>query len=248
MKKTNFILAILLILAITAVVITALITTNRINNQDRLSVTGSGTVYAKADIANLIVGFTTGTKVTAVEATQENTKKMNEVIGAVKDLGVEEKDIKTTDYRLNPVYDWTDKSGRTLKGYEVSQNITIKIRELEKIGDIIAKTTEKGANQIGNINFTIDDEYELRNQARELAIEKAKEKAEQMADEAGIKLGRVKNVYENVNYVTSMMDYSNAKMESSIAYGMGGAAVSAPSIETGQNEIKVEVTLLYAVK
>jgi len=248
MKKTNFILAILLILAIVAIVMTSLITNNRINNQDRLSVTGSGTVYAKADIANLIVGFTTGTKATAVEATQENTKKMNEIISTIKDLGVEEKDIKTTDYHLNPVYDWTDKSGRTLKGYEVSQNITIKLRDLEKIGDIIAKTTEKGANQIGNINFTIDDEYELRNQARELAIEKAKEKAEKIASEAGIKLGRVKNVYENFSYATPMMDYSNAKLEASYAIGMGGEEVRSPSIESGQNEIKVEVTLMYEVK
>ncbi len=248
MKKTNFILAILLILAVTAVIITALIITNKVNNQDRFSVTGSGTVYAKADIANLTVGFTTGIKTTAAEATQENTKKMNRVISAIKDLGVEEKDIKTTDYRLNPIYDWTDKTGRTLKGYEVSQNVTLKIRDLDKIGDIIAKTTEQGANQIGNVSFTIDDEYELKNQARELAIEKAKEKAEKIAIEAGIKLGRVKNVYENFNSAMPMMDYSNAKLESSIGFGLGGEVMAGPSIETGQNEIKVEVTLIYAVK
>ncbi len=245
MKKTYVFLVTLGVLAVTAIVIVALVMADNVNNQDRFSVTGSGTVYAKADIANLEVGLKTGTKKTAVEATTDSTGKMNAIIEAVKALGIEEKDIKTSGYSLNPVYNWTEGRGQELIGYEVSQNVNLKIRDLNKIGDIIAKTTEKGANQIGNISFTIDDEYELRNQARELAIAKAKEKALMIAEQSGMKLGKIKSVYENAEPVISPVMYSNAKLD----MGAGRAAeLSAPSIQSGQNEIKVEATLVYEVK
>ncbi|MFA5000269.1 MAG: SIMPL domain-containing protein [Patescibacteria group bacterium] len=246
MKKIHVFLVTLGVLAVSAIVIVALVMANRVNNQDRFSVTGSGTIYAKADIANLQVGLKTDTKKTAAEATKDGSDKMNEVIKAIIDLGVEEKDIKTSGYSLNPVYNWTNDRGQELIGYEVSQNVSLKIRDLEKIGEIIAKTTEKGANQIGGINFTIDDEYELRNQARELAIEKAKEKAGLIAGQSGMKLGKIKSVYENYDSPQPVY-YSNAKME---AVGMGGSdmAITSPEIQSGQNEIKVEVTLVYEVK
>ncbi|MDP2943987.1 MAG: SIMPL domain-containing protein [bacterium] len=244
MKKTYVFLTTLGVLAVTAIVIVALVMADNVNNQDRFSVTGSGTVYAKADIANLEVGLKTGTKKTAAEATTDSTKKMNAIIEAVKALGIEEKDIKTSGYSLNPVYNWTEGKGQELVGYEVSQNVALKIRDLNKIGDVIAKTTAQGANQIGNISFTIDDEYELRNQARELAIAKAKEKAMMIAEQSGMKLGEIKSVYESDAYVGPIM-YSNAKLD----MGAGvSAELSAPSIQSGQNEIKVEATLVYEVK
>jgi uncharacterized protein YggE len=247
MKKVHVFLAALLILVVGGIVATALITTNRVNEQDRFTVTGSGTVYAKADIANIQVGLKTGTKKTPAEATVESTTKMNDIVAELKKLGIEEKDIKTSDYSLNPVYNYTNIKGQELVGYEVVQNLTLKIRDLTKIGDVIAKTTEKGANQIGNIDFTIDDEFALMNQARDLAIQKAKEKAVLIAQQSGMKLGEIKGVYENSSPVPPIMyNYSNAKMDASS--GAGGVAISTPSIQSGQNEIKVEVSLVYEVK
>jgi len=245
MKKIHVFLITLGVLAVTGIVIVALVSANRINNQDRFSVTGSGTVYAKADIANLEVGLRTGAKKTAAEATVDSTKKMNEIMAELNTLGIEEKDIKTSNYNLSPVYNYTNERGQELVGYEVTQNVNLKIRDLSKIGDVIAKTTEKGANQIGNINFTIDDEYELKNQARELAIEKAKEKAALIAEQSGMKIGKIKGVFENYNDYQPIVAYSNAKLE----MGMGGAVdLAAPSIQAGQNEIRVEVTLTYEIK
>jgi uncharacterized protein YggE len=245
MKKTYLFLATILILAVTAIVITALALANKTNEQDRFSVIGSGTVYAKADIANLEVGLRTGAKKTASEATTDSTNKMNDIIAELKKLGINEKDIKTTNYNLSPVYNYTNEKGQELVGYEVTQNITLKIRDLSKIGDVISKTTEKGANQIGNINFTIDDEFALKNQARELAIQKAQEKAKLIAKQSGMRLGEVKSVYENPDQTPPVMfSYSNAKMDLS----SGTGALPAPSIQSGQNEIKVDVTLVYEVK
>ncbi|HQI95080.1 MAG TPA: SIMPL domain-containing protein [bacterium] len=244
MKKSQLFLMTLRLLAVTAFVIVSLVTTNKVNSQDRFSVTGSGTVYAKADIANIVIGFKSGVKKTAAEATAENTKKMNNIIEALKKLGIEEKDIQTTEYTLSPVYNWTNERGQELIGYEVSQNLTVKVRDLNKIGEVIARTTEQGANQIGSVNFTIDDEFELRNQARALAIKKAQEKAQLIAEQSGMKLGKIKGFSEGSNNPTPIL-YSNAKM---IATQAEGADLSEPLIPSGQNEIKVDVTLVYEVK
>ena len=244
MKKGKMALGVLLILATSAVSIVSVVMALKNNNQDRFSVVGSGTVYAKADIANIEVGLKTGTKKTAAEATTESTNKMNQITTEITKLGVEDKDIKTSNYTLSPVYNWTNAKGQELVGYEVTQTLTLKIRDLSKIGDIIAKTTEQGANQVGNISFTIDDEYALKNQARELAITKAKEKATLIANQSGMKLGAVKSVVENTEPVISPIMYTNAKLELSSAADQ----VSTPNIQTGQNEIKVDVTLVYEVK
>lgn len=244
MKKTNFVLAILLTLAITAIVIVALIMAYKDSREDTFSVNGSGTVYAKADIANIEVGLKTGTKKTAAEATAESTDKMNKIVTELKALNIAENDIKTSNYTLSPVYNWTDKKGQELVGYEVTQTVTLKIRDLTKIGDVIAKTTEQGANQVGNISFTIDDEYELKNQARGLAIEKAKEKAALIAKQSGMKLGKIKGFSENSDPIITPIAYSNAKLESAT----GAADLASPEIQSGQNEVKVEVNLIYEVK
>jgi len=245
MKKIHVFLASLGILAVTAIVVVALVKANQINNQDRFSVVGSGTVYAKADIANIQVGLKTGTQKTAAAATIDSTSKMNNIIQALKKLGIDEKDIQTSSYNLNPVYNWTNQKGQELIGYEVTQNLTLKIRDLTKIGDVISQTTDQGANQIGNISFTIDDEFALKNQARELAIQKAEEKANLIAKQTGMRLGEVKSVYENSDPVPNPISYTNAKMDLSAAPASG---VVSPEIQTGQNEIKVDVTLVYEVK
>ncbi len=246
MDKKKFILNLVLILGVVAVLIFAFISLKDEKQEDRFSVNGSGVVYAKADIANLTVGFQTEVKKTAQEAVEENTDKMNDIIKELKSLDIEAKDIKTTNYSLRPVYDWTERRGQVLEGYRVSQNVTIKIRDLDKIGEAIAKTTQKGANQVGNVSFTIDDEYNLKNEARQLAIEKAKEKAEMIAEQTGMKLGDIINVYENSVYMPEPMRYTNAKID---MVGLGGAGeIEAPSIEAGQNEVRVEVSVVWEVE
>lgn len=243
MTKNQSIISGMAILALTAIVISAFYFFNKTDQEDRFSVSGSAVVYAKADIANISVGLKTEVKKTAAEATLENSKTMNKILEAVRDLEIEDKDIKTTNYNLRPVYNWTESRGQVLKGYEVSQNVTLKIRNLESIGAIIERTTELGANQVGDINFTIDDEFDLKNEAREMAIEKAKEKAGLIASQAGLKLGKLKGVSET-SYSPIIPTYSNNMKEMAFDLVAGGA----PSIEVGQNEIRAEVTLIYEVK
>ena len=245
MKKSQVFLASLLIVAVAIVILGAFKFSNQQKTVDRFSVSGTGKVYAKADIANISLGFKTETKATAAEAATDSSNKMNAIIAAVKILGVDDKDIQTSNYSLNPVYNWTQDKGQQLTGYEVDQTLDLKIRDLTKIGDIIAKGTENGANQIGGISFTIDDETALKDQARALAIKNAEDKANLIAKQSGMKLGAVKDVQETQSNSGIVPMYATAKMD--LAAG-SAAPVPAPTIATGQNEIQVDVNLVYEVK
>ena len=214
--------------------------------KNTITVTGTGEVYAKPDLA--IVSFTVKTEAKSVaEAMEENTEKMNAVIGFMKAEGIEEKDLKTTNFNIYPRYEYYEKEDiemwprpegqRVLVGYEITQSLQIKIREMESVGDIIQLATGAGANQVGSLNFTIDDQDELKNQAREEAIKEAKEKAQELASQLGIKLIRIQSFSESGGY--PYYDYIRSE-----AVGMGGEA---PKIETGENKIEVSVTLTYEI-
>jgi uncharacterized protein YggE len=219
---------------------------DRIVNPMRYQVnfTAEGRVFAKPDIAQVSIAVKTERVADSVQAVKNNTDKMNKVVSKLKESGIEEKDIKTTSYRLNPVYDYPD--GRSvLTGYEVYQEVTIKVRDLGKIGKVIEAVTAVGANQVGNVAFTIDDPENIKTVARAEAVAKAKKRAQETAKLTGIKFGKLVNVYENEQpYPTPT--YDNLMVKS--GYGMGGGGSAVPEIQTGENEIIVQMTLVYEVK
>jgi uncharacterized protein YggE len=93
-------------------------------------------------------------------------------------LEIDEKDLKTTSFNINPRYEWQNNSGkRYLVGYEVRQIINVKIRDLSEVGNIIQKATDLGANDIGELIFTFDNDQKLKENARNIAIRSAKEKS-----------------------------------------------------------------------
>ena len=244
--KYNYWLPIFAILIAGALAIVSVVMVLKNKDKDyQFSVTAEGKVTAVPDIATLRVGVYTPAKNTAAEAVKANTEKMNQIIQALKEIGIEKKDIKTVNYRLNPVYDWTETRGRQLKGYEIRQELLIKIRDLDKIGKVIQTATAQGANQIGNISFIIDDQDKLKAQAVKLAIQKAQAKAKRLAEESGLKLGKVINVIEGQSYIPSLRV---PKMYAEQAIGGAEDNMPEPTIEAGQQEIKVKVTVVYEVE
>ncbi len=214
--------------------------------KNTIVITDTGEVYAAPDLALVNLMVVNEAK-TVAEAMSENAKRMNKVIEEMKSLDIEEKDLKTVSYNIYPRYEYerdqfgnTIYSKRILAGYEVSQSLQIKIRNLENIGQVIEKGTAVGANDVGNLQFTIDNQDDFKKQAREQAINKARQKAEQMASQLGVRLGRVTSFSENF-YVPyyGALDY---EMES----GKGGAA-PAPDIQTGENKISVSVVITYEI-
>jgi uncharacterized protein YggE len=130
------------------------------------------------------------------------------------------------------------------RGFEASQSLAVKVRDLAKIGDALNAAVSKGANQAGGVSFTIDDPDVLRQQAREMAITKAKAKAALLAQQLGRPLGELKGFSEGargyeVNFMKTM------------AEGIGGAmdaSVPAPVVPAGEQEVSVTVTLTYELQ
>jgi len=218
-----------------------------IEAKNTITVSETGEIYTKPDLVLTTFSVITEAKQVS-EAMSENTKKMNAVIDFVKSQGVEDKDLKTTSFNIYPRYEYqkieTDiypypPGKRVLVGYEVNQSLEVKIRNMEKIGEILQGATDTGANQVGDLQFTIDKQDELKGQARKQAIEKAKAKAEEIASKLGVNLVRIVNFSES-----SPMSYYYGLREA-VPMVSGGGEV--PQIETGENKIQVQVTITYEI-
>ncbi len=258
--KVRFALGIVLIIFLLALTVSTIVgVQNKIKQgkyigqdivaKNTITVSGTGEVYAKPDLALTSFSVRNEAK-TVAEAMTENTAKMNAVIDFMKEQGVEDKDLKTTSFNIYPLYEWQKASTeiwpppegtRILVGYEITQSLQVKIRDLDKIGDIIQGAADSGANQIGSLQFTIDDQDELKKQAREEAIEEAKEKARELASQLAVQLVRITSFSESG--VAPRFSYYDTAMKEAI----GSAEAPAPQIETGENKIEVSVSITFEI-
>ncbi len=208
-----------------------------------ITVTGEGKANAKPDIADVSLSVVSkGSSVKQV--TTDNNTKMNQVIAAVQGLGVDPKDITTSQYDLNPEYDYTNPStsgGYKILGYDLTQTVALKVRNLNSVDDILSAATTAGANEVGSLSFDIDDSGPIKTQARAQAFTQAKNLAQEMASEAGVGLGRVVTFSESNPSTPVPMMYDMA-MKS-----VGSAAAPAPSIQPGQKELTVDVSVTYEI-
>lgn len=207
----------------------------------QITVTGEGKVTVSPDLAELSFGVTTGRVATAKQALAKLSTSMNAVVDAVKKLGIDEKDIVTAQLSMNPVYDYTQ-NGQIPRGFEASQTLSVKVRDLDKIGDVLGAATQAGANNAGGVNFTIDNPDDLKTQARSIAIKKAQAHAKLLADQLGVKLGKVHSFMENGGgYSPPIM------MREGYAAGVASDAKALP-VPSGQQDILSNVTLTYDIE
>jgi len=204
-----------------------------------LVVTGEGKVSVTPDIAIVNLGIEeNGASLKQVQ--DSVNKKSKNLVDALKRLGVEESDIKTTSYNIYPDYDYNLQPAK-ITGYRVSTNYQVKVKDFDKVNDILVKATESGANVVGNISFDINEitKNKKLQEAREKAVGKAKEKAEGLAKAAGISLGKIINVSESQggNYPGQM-----ALMEKS------DSSIAQPDIQPGETELSVTVSLSYEIR
>ena len=190
------------------------------------------------DIASLSFGVTTGRRVSAKDAMTVLSRQMNAVFDAVKKEGIEQKDFTTEQFSLSPVYDWSN-NRQTIIGYEASQSLRVKVRDLDKVPDVLSAATNAGANQAGSVNFTIDDPEKAQAEAREEAIENAKEKAQVLARQLGLHLGRITSFNENGGgYNPPMPMYSRAE-------NMAADGAQALPMPSGEQDVNVTVSITY---
>ncbi|MBI1833321.1 MAG: SIMPL domain-containing protein [Candidatus Andersenbacteria bacterium] len=206
-----------------------------------ITVAGESTISTRPDIAKITVGTQTEPRSTAQAALEDLTTKFDQVVDALEKVGIEEKDIRTTNFSLNPQYDFTPDGRQTLRGYTASENVIVTVRDLEKIGDVISQTTAAGANQVGGVSFEIDEDSDIKAQAEEEAIQDAREKAERLADALGTSLGSVKRYQASSGGGYPVPLYDTLQAE-----GRGGDA--ALKVPVGENETTVNVSVTFELR
>ncbi len=202
-----------------------------------ITITGEGKVYAIPDLATVDLSMVDeGMDISLI--TKKNTEKMNALIADIKALGIDEKDIKTTQYSLVPQYNWTEKEGQIFIGYKLTNTILVTIRDFAKIGDVLGKANKRGTNQIGDISFSVEDSEKVKQEARDKAISQAKEKAEKLAKATGFRLGKVVNVQESYSpYYPIRKPQQKFEEEAAVT----------PDIQAGQQEITSNVNITYLI-
>ncbi|MEK7203112.1 MAG: SIMPL domain-containing protein [Patescibacteria group bacterium] len=205
-----------------------------------IAIVGEGKVIGAPDVAKIQLGYSVEKK-TVADAQKENTVKMNSMIDKLKkDFKIDAQDIKTVNYNISPQYDWSSSGKQSLRGYLVSQDLTVKVREMNKISQILDVAGTVGINQVGNLSFEIDKPEKLKEEARAKALEQAKDKANSLSKIVGVKLGKIISFSESSSE-PSPIDANYAMSEK---LNMGGAM---PTVEAGSNEITIFATVMYEI-
>lgn len=215
------------------------ISTNKMSTFDAMGEAKINTIPDQAEVRMGIAITDTTVKVTQDKA---NTV-INSVNEKMAELGIEKSQIKTENYSLYPNYDYSSGSNQRITGYTLNTNLVVTIKDFAKLNQAVDAATAAGANQIGGITFSLSDDKkeEVEKEAREEAIGNAQEKARELAGLAGMKLGKIVNIYEVPNAVN--YPYPMAEVAYDMAKGAGGGAPT--NVEPGSTTYTYQVTLSY---
>ena len=205
-----------------------------------ISVSGIGSVFGEPDVAILTLGVEAQAD-SVGEARAMAAEAMDAMLTVLKDGGVEDSDIQTSRFSVEPRYNFRD-GEQELIGFFVNNLVTVKIRDIDETGTLIDDVVEAGGDltRVQNLRFTIDDPEELQQEARRLAMENAKSKAETLADAAGVDLGAPRSISESGGF-------------SPIAFGERpfladfDAAGASTAIEVGELEVQIQVQVVYGL-
>jgi uncharacterized protein YggE len=206
-----------------------------------LSVSGTGHAFGPPDIILIQLGVQTEAR-TVGDAREQAASAAQAVIDSVKKNGVDDKDVRTTQFSVQPQYDTSRSGTPTIRGYRVINTLSVKVRKLDNASKVIDDAAAAGGNStvVNSIAFSIDDPTQLQAVARSDAMKQAKAKADQLAKLGGVSAGKPKSIVEG-GAVSPI--FTNQ------------AAVSAPRladtstpIESGQLDITVTVNVMYEIQ
>lgn len=205
-----------------------------------LSVVGEGKVDIVPDMASVDLGIIVNNAATVDAAQKEMNIVNNAIIKGVESLGIKKEDIKTSNYSINPSYNY-ERGGNEITGYSGNATVTIKVRDTDKLPDVIQKATEGGANQVMGTNYSVDKPESYREKARDAAIANAREQAEKLASQLGIRLGKVTNIIESSGGSQPPMYFERAVAMDAKA----GTNIPSPDLQPGTQTITSTVTLFF---
>lgn len=230
------------------------------NNVSTINVDGTGDVLAVPDVATFSFSVTENAK-TVADAQAKATTKINAALASLRQQGIADKDISTQSYTINPHYEYQNAvcpavapgsasiaycpSGKSvLTGYEVSETIQVKVRDLAKAGSIFTSIGSLGVQNVNSLDFSVDDPTAVQADARNKAIANAKAKAEVLARQLGVSIVRVMSFSENTGGYPRPMYYAMDKA----VMAQGATAPAAPEIPTGEQKVTSNVSITYEIK
>jgi len=190
-----------------------------------------------------VLGLGVSAKAATVKAASSQAQEaMSDLLDSLEDNDVEEKDIQTSQFSIYPEYDYRN-GEQILTGYRVSHMVEVKVRDIDKAGEVIDDAVEAGGDllQVQSISFTIDDTTALRSEAREEAVADAQAKADELASLAGVTLGKPTYITESIS-----TPYPQPYFDRGGAYAMEEASVT--EISAGELEVVVSVQISYAIE
>ena len=203
-----------------------------------ITVAGTGESHGKPDFAQVQVGVVTEAP-TAAEALRKNNEAMSQLIVMIRKRGIEEKDFQTTQFNVSPryKYDKTQQEPPKIAGYQVTNEVRVKVRNLATLGAFLDETVSLGANQVRGISFGVAEPAQLMDEARKKAIADAQRRARVYAEAAGLKIGKPIRIDEQAGGRPG--PYPVARMEA--------AAASSVPVAPGEQTFSVTVTVTYAI-
>lgn len=215
------------------------------NQQEGIWVSGTGEVTVTPDIATLRLGIQ-AQEASVAEAQTKASEAMNKVMTALSDSDVAEKDIQTQYFRISQRTKWDrEKDEEIVTGYQVTNKVIAKIRDIGKVGIIIDAVAEAGGDltRIDNLSFSVDDPSAYYEEARQKAMADVKAKAEHLAELAGVTLGKPTYISEGIQ----------SPIYKDIYYEYGGMAPAPapapapPPISPGEMEVSLTVQVAYSI-
>lgn len=202
-------------------------------NARQVTVVGTGEVKGTPDTAQIQIGVETNATTTQ-EALAQNNNQAAAIIARLKELGVAEQDIQTSNFNIAATY---DEQGRQVTGYTVSNVVTVTIRSLDQTGALLDQVVQVGANRIYGISFSVEDPSALIAQARDQALNEARAKATQLAQGSNASVGQVLVITENIGATPVPMP---AMARSEAAQG----AANVP-VQTGEQSFSAQVQVTF---
>lgn len=234
MKKNNLLM--IVILCVMMILSLGVVNSVQAQSDQTMTVSGTGTVLLKPDIAIINVSISTE-KESVQEALDENTKSVKQVKSALTEMGIPEEDIKTTSYSLysSQKYYRDETAGMDEYIFSVFYGFEIKLRDISKLNDVLDACINNGVNSINSVSYDSSLREDTYMQARDLAIDDANANAQQIAQKLGVKVGNIKS-FQVRDYPT---DYG-------AMYGMGGGGYGGTApLESGSLKIVVTVDITY---
>ena len=212
------------------------------NQQEGIWVNGTGKVTVTPDICNLYLGVNARAD-TVAEAQAQAAQAMSDIMTVLKANNIADKDIKTQQFSISPVYEYDKDNGTSvIIGYEVTNTVSVKIRDMENVGVVIDAAAQAGGDltRVNGISFSVDEPEQYYEEARELAMNDAKAKAEQLANLGGVKLGKPTYIAENTYYYPQTVEYYKD-------VAAGASSVPPTAVLPGETDISINVQVTYSM-